>query len=163
MGSKSARIETERFVVASDFRLKAMNAVHRAVIKTTGGRLGWKGGGMPVLELTTTGRRSGQPRVAMLTSPHQENGTIVVVALGGGGSRHPAWYLNVLEEPEVVVRWKGGSPRPMVASIAGADDRSRLWPLITHDFPDYGKWQSETDRELPLVLLDPTQKPGPTS
>ena len=149
--------------MASDFRLKAMNAVHRMVIKATGGRLGWEGGGMPVLELTTIGRRSGEPRVAMLSSPHQEIGTIVVVALGRGGSRHPAWYLNVLETPDVVVRWKGEDPQPMVASVAGADDRARLWPTITRNFPDYGKWQSETDRQLPLVFLDPVHEPRLTS
>lgn len=140
--------------MASDFRLKAMNLVHRVVIKTTGGRLGWEGGGMPVLELATVGRKSGEPRVTMLSSPLQENGTIVVVALGGGGSRHPDWYLNVCETPEVIVRWRGSEPQRMIASIAGEDLRSRLWPMITERFPDYAKWQNETERQLPLVLLD---------
>ena len=130
-----------------------MNRVHRLVIKTTRGRLGWEGGGMPVLELTTVGRTSGEERTTMLSSPFQEDGAIVVVALGGGSSRHPAWYLNLLERPDVIVRWKGGEPQPMVACVAGPDLRSRLWPVVTERFPDFAKWQSETDRQLPLVLL----------
>lgn len=95
--------------------------------------------------------------MAMLTSPLQENDTIVVVALGGGGTRHPAWYLNVLETPDVTVRWKGDARRPMIASIAGEDTRDRMWQIITESFPDYATWQSKTDRQLPLVLLDAKQ------
>ena len=148
-------IEPGGIAMASDLRLRAMNGVHRLVIRATGGRLGWEGGGMPVLELTTIGRTSGRERVTMLTSPRQEDVMFVVVALGGGGSRHPAWYLNLREMPEVTVRWQGEEPRPMVASIAGADLRTRLWPMITEAWPDYAKLQSETDLQLPLVLLAP--------
>lgn len=72
----------------SDFSLKAMNAVHRGLIKITGGRLGWNVS-MPVLELTTVGRKSGQPRSVMLTSPHQEGDALVVVASRGATTRTP--------------------------------------------------------------------------
>ena len=64
----------------SDLALKTMNRVHRIVLGATGGRLGWSASGMPVIELTTTGRRSGRPRTTMLTSPYQEGSTIVIVA-----------------------------------------------------------------------------------
>ena len=64
-------------LVASDLRLKAMNALHRSVIKVTGGRLGWTGGRLPMLELTTVGRATGQRRVTMLSSPLQMDDTIV--------------------------------------------------------------------------------------
>lgn len=132
-----------------------MNAVHRSVIRVTGGRLGWAGGGMPMLELTTLGRTTGHQRVTMLSSPLQMEDTIVVVALGGGGARHPAWYLNLLAVPEVTVRWQGGPPAAMLASVADDDLRAQLWSRITTAFPDYATWQEETERQLPVVLLDP--------
>ncbi len=139
--------------MASNLKLRAMNRAHRLVIKTTHGRLGWEGGGMPVLELTTIGRVSGEARSTMLSSPLQVDDAIVVVALGGGGPRHPAWYLNLCETPEVLVRWRGEDVQPMVAAVADQDLRSRLWPVITERFPEFAKWQNETDRRLPLVLL----------
>jgi len=145
--------------MASKLRLKSMNAVHRLVIKTSGGRLGWQGGGMPVLELTTTGRKSGDSRPTMLSSPLQDGDTVVVVALGGGGPSHPAWYLNACAEPRVTMKWQGAAPQPMMARTADQAERDRMWPLITERFPDFAKWQAETDRQLPLVLLEPTAEP----
>ncbi len=67
----------------SDLMLKVANTFHRGLLKVSGGHLGWDLGHMPVLELTTTGRKSGQPRSVMLTSPLQEGSTIVVVASRG--------------------------------------------------------------------------------
>ena len=108
-----------------------MNRVHRIALAATGGRLGWKASGMPVVELTTTGRRSRQPRVTMLTSPYQEGSTIVIVASRGGDDHHPAWYLNLKDHPEVTVVVGGKPPQQMRAEIANPEDRARLWPLIT--------------------------------
>src|SRR3954454_22948857 len=71
-------------IMPSDLQLKALNGAHRLVLKLTGGKVGWKALGMPVLELTTTGRKSGQPRTVMLTSPLQEGSTVVVVGSRGG-------------------------------------------------------------------------------
>ena len=140
----------------SDSQLRAMNRVHRALLKVTGGRFGWTAARMPVLELTTTGRRSGQPRSVMLTSPHQEGDTIVIVASKGGEDTHPAWFLNLRENPEVVVTTKEEDNRPMTASVATAEARARIWPLITERFTNYAGYQEKTDREIPLVLLQPT-------
>ncbi len=75
----------------TDLTLKTMNTVHRLLLKASGGRLGWNLSRMPALELTTTGRKSGQPRSVMLTSPYQDGTTIVVVASRGGDDTHPAW------------------------------------------------------------------------
>ena len=110
---------------------------------------------MPVIELTTTGRRSGQPRVTMLTSPHQEGSTIVVVASRGGDDHHPAWYLNLKDHPEVTVSVGGKPPQRMEAEVANPEDRARLWPLITADHTNYAGYQRKTKREIPLVLLRP--------
>lgn len=138
----------------SDLALKAMNAMHRVVLKVSGGRLGWNALDMPVLELTTTGRKSGEPRSVMLTSPYQEGDTIVIVASRGGDDHHPAWFLNLRDDPKVEVAMKG-KKRPMVAKVANAEERARLWPLLTEAHKNYAGYQTKTDREIPIVLLDP--------
>lgn len=139
----------------SDLALKTMNAVHRGILALTFGRVGWKAADMPVLELTTTGRRTGRPRSVMLTSPHQIGDTLVVVASRGGDDHHPAWYLNLVENPEVQVRVQGGPRVPMRARVATPDERAELWPRITERYRNYAGYQARTAREIPLVLLEP--------
>ena len=138
----------------SDLQLKLMNAVHRTVLKLSGGRLGWDAGSMPVIELTTTGRKSGRPRTVMLTSPFQEGSTIVVVA-SRGDDAHPSWFLNLRDNPKVDVAMKAQPKRPMRARIATADERARLWPRVAADHKNYAGYQTKTKREIPLVLLEP--------
>lgn len=139
----------------SDAALKVMNGVHRAILKLSFGKVGWSAGGMAVLELTTTGRRSGEPRSVMLTSPVQEGDTVVVVASRGGDDTHPAWFLNLRDQPAVEVSLRGGPARPYTATVADAATRARLWPQITADHRNYAGYQRKTDREIPLVLLRP--------
>jgi len=139
----------------SDLALKTMNGVHRAMLKLTGDRLGWTLSNMPALELTTIGRKSGQPRSVMLTSPLQEGTTIVVVASRGGDDTHPAWYLNLRDNPDVEVAYQGRTKQKMAARIASPDERARLWPLVIADHKNYAGYQTKTDREIPLVLLEP--------
>jgi deazaflavin-dependent oxidoreductase (nitroreductase family) len=139
----------------SDLQLKAMNAIHRTLMKLSGGQLGWNAMNMPVIELTTVGRKSGQPRTVMLTSPLQEGSTIVVVASRGGDDAHPAWFLNLRDNPQVEVAMKGEGKRRMRARIASPEERARLWPLVTADHKNYAGYQTKTTREIPLVLLEP--------
>jgi len=139
----------------NDLQLKSMNAVHRAVLKLSGGRLGWQASKMPVLELTTTGRKSGQPHTVMLTSPVQEGTTIVVVASRGGDDHNPAWFLNLRDNPDVEVSLKGGPKERRRARIASSEERDRLWPLVTADHKNYAGYQTKTSRQIPLVLLEP--------
>ena len=139
----------------SNFALKTMNAVHRGVLAATFGKAGNKVNGMPVLELTTTGRKSGQPRACMLTSPLVEGDTIVVVASRGGDDIHPAWYHNLVANPDVTVAFQGSEPKPYRAVVASADERARMWPIITGKHRNYAGYQKKTDREIPLVLLTP--------
>ena len=139
----------------SDLALKAMNAVHRGVLAVSFGRLGWKVQAMPALALTTTGRRSGEPRTVMLTSPVQEGDTLVVVASRGGDDRHPAWFLNLRDRPEVEVSFRGGARTPYTARVASPEERARLWPQVASTYKGYAGYQARTDREIPLVLLAP--------
>jgi deazaflavin-dependent oxidoreductase (nitroreductase family) len=139
----------------SDRFLKAMNGVHKGLLKLSGGRLGWTAADMPVLELTTTGRRSGRPRPVMLTSPLMDGDRIVIVASKGGEDTHPAWFLNLREDPQVTVSMKGAPGMSMLASIASPEERDRLWPIVVDEQARYGGYQENTEREIPLVLLEP--------
>lgn len=138
----------------SDFALKSMNRIHRTVMTLTGGRIGWTAGKMPALELTTIGRKSGRPRSSMLTSPWQDGERMAIVASAGGNDDHPAWFLNLRDNPAVSVRTQDGS-RDMTARITEGDERTRLWEQITARYENYADYQSKTDREIPVVVLEP--------
>ena len=139
----------------TDFQLKTMNAVHRLALKLTGGRLGQNVAGMPSLELTTIGRKSGEPRSVMLTAPIIDGDTVVVVASRGGDPTHPAWFLNLRDNPAVEVSLRQAPRRPMKASVANAEERAELWPRVVAAYRGYGSYQRKTTREIPLVLLTP--------
>jgi deazaflavin-dependent oxidoreductase (nitroreductase family) len=132
-----------------------MNTIHRAVLKASGGRLGWQAARMPVIELTTTGRKSGAAHTVMLTSPIQDGSALVVVASRGGDDAHPAWFLNLRSDPRVQVSLQGRPMTPMRARVANPDERAELWPRITADHKNYAGYQTKTAREIPLVILEP--------
>ena len=137
----------------SDRMLKTMNGIHRLILGVTRGKAGWTAGNMPVLELTTIGRKSGEPRSCLLTSPIQENGEIVIVASRGGDDHHPAWYLNLLETPQVQVSYKGAPHKIMTARTANSEERARMWPIVAGAYKGYAGYQEKTSREIPLVIL----------
>ena len=139
----------------SDFALKTMNTIHKVILKASFGKVGWSAGSMPVLELTTTGRKTGQQRTLMLTSPLQDGDTIIVVASRGGDDQHPAWFLNLQANPNVEVAYKGAERKPMTAHVATAEERADLWPKVVAAQKRYGEYQTKTEREIPLVLLSP--------
>jgi deazaflavin-dependent oxidoreductase (nitroreductase family) len=132
-----------------------MNGVHRALMKVTFGKIGWSAAGMPVLELTTVGRKSGQTRTCLLTSPLQVGDTWVIVASRGGDDHHPAWFHNLQANPAVQVAINGKPQRAWRARVASSEERADLWPKITADHKNYAGYQSKTEREIPLVLLTP--------
>mgnify|MGYP000853974171 FL=1 len=138
----------------SKLTLTVMNSVHRALIAVTFGRVGWSMGGMPVLELTTTGRKSGQPRSTMLTAPLRIGDGLVVVASRGGDPTHPAWYHNLVADPHVQVALDGKPAVPMLARVLGPQERAQAWPQIASRYRNYAQYQTRTTREIPLVLLE---------
>ena len=139
----------------SDLVFKAANYVHRALVKVSGGRVGWGVSKMPVLQLTTIGRKSGAARTVMLTCPYQKGDAMVIVASRGGDDHHPAWFLNLRDNPEVEVTTKDHPKRKMTAHIATPEERAEIWPLIAEKHTNYADYQTKTDREIPLVLLNP--------
>jgi len=137
----------------SRFVLKSMNAIHKTLLTVSFGKVGWDAGKMPVLKLTTTGRKSGQKRLVMLTSPIQIGETWVIVASKGGDDDHPAWFLNLQDNPIVEVDIRG-KKTTRTARIATSDERAKLWPEITAKYASYGGYQNRTNREIPLVFLE---------
>jgi deazaflavin-dependent oxidoreductase (nitroreductase family) len=109
---------------------------------------------MPLIELITTGRRSGKERATMLSVPIIDGDRLVLVASFGGDDRHPAWYLNLRANPEVRVTI-AGSTRTMIARIATEEEKAELWPQITSVYEGYAHYQKRTDRPIPVVILEP--------
>ena len=131
-----------------------MNRTHRMVFDATQGRVLGRAAGMPVVRLTTTGRRSGQPRHTMLTAPVHDDDRVVLVASFGGADHHPAWYLNLRANPMVTVTMSGHT-RELVARTASPDERAELWPRIVARYQGYDGYRERTDREIPVVILEP--------
>ena len=139
---------------AKDFVFRLGTGLHRTVFCASGGRLLGRAGGMPVAILTTTGRRSGRARRTMLTVPVSDGERAVLIASYGGDSRHPAWFLNLVAEPNVNLTM-GGRERPMRAREASAEERAQLWPRVVDAYRGYAAYQRRTDRQIPIVVLEP--------
>lgn len=139
----------------SDALLKTMNTLHRLALKVSGGFFGRELYGMRSVELTTTGRKSGNRHSVLLTAPIVDGEMVVVVASRGGDVSHPAWYLNLEANSDVELAFTGGPRRPMTARTATPDERAVLWPRVVEIRGAYGAYQRRTSREIPLVLLTP--------
>jgi deazaflavin-dependent oxidoreductase (nitroreductase family) len=137
-----------------DASFRVVTALHKVVFQATKGRVAGRGLGMPVLMLTTTGRKSGKPRTTMLTTPLREENKVVLVASYGGDPRHPAWFMNLRDNPEVELTMEG-SKRRMRARVAAGEERADLWARLTEKHRNYAAYQKRTDRELPVVVLEP--------
>ncbi|HYD08946.1 MAG TPA: nitroreductase/quinone reductase family protein [Acidimicrobiales bacterium] len=132
---------------------KIVNHVHRSLFTMTSGRIGGQVMGMEALVLTTTGRRSGEPRRNMLTTPIVETNRLVLVASWGGDDRHPQWFLNVRANPDVEIT-RAGETRAYRAREATAAERAELWPRVVDTYKGYGGYQTKTEREIPLVICE---------
>ena len=139
---------------AKDLSARVITGFHEVVFKASQGRIGNRGFGMPVLAMTTVGRKSGKRRTTMLTSPVQDDDRLVIVASYGGDDRNPAWFLNLRDQPDVEVTMEGET-RPMRARVASSDERSELWPRVVAAYKGYAQYQTRTDRDIPLVILEP--------
>ncbi len=142
----------------SERALRRLNRLHRLLLAATRGRLGWRADGMPVLEVTTIGRRTGRPHTVMLTSPTQLGDAYVLVASRFGDERNPAWFLNLRANPEVTVKTKRRTLQ-MRARVATPNERAELWPTVAGRWY-YARYQRRTSRDIPLVLLEPVDCRG---
>jgi deazaflavin-dependent oxidoreductase (nitroreductase family) len=136
--------------------IRALSRAHLIVHRLSRGRLLGRLAGMPVLLLTTTGRRSGKARTTPLTF-FREGADLVVIASNGGADRPPDWSLNLEATPRAVVQI-GSDQLTVTARRATAEERQRLWVGITATYPGYAKYQEKTARQIPVVILTPADR-----
>lgn len=127
---------------------------HRTVLKLSGGRFPKRMLGMQPLELVTIGRKSGERRPTLLTSPLCEEGRVVLVASKGGYQDHPQWYKNLAANPEVEINVEGRT-RLMRARTASPEEKEALWPTIVGVYKGYEGYQRNTERDIPVVICEP--------
>ena len=154
MAQPTARPFTPFEVRLVNIGTKVMSRLNIWLIRLSGGRLGAKFlYGAPIMLLTTTGWKSGQPRTTPLLYL-QDGATLVAVASKAGSARHPGWYRNLVVHPDVDVEI-GKQHRRMRARPASAEEKQRLWPRLTAMYPPYDSYQARTARDIPVVILEP--------
>ena len=116
--------------------------------------LGGGEGMLTTLLLTTTGRKSGNPLVLPLIYRPTGTGGYCIIASKGGAPAHPAWYLNLAADPKVGVQ-VASDKFQAVARVAEGEERDRLWQLMVDYYAPYTDYQAATEREIPVVVLDP--------
>ena len=134
--------------------LRRLIGVHARVYRVTGGLVGHRfPGAPPMLLLDHVGARTGTRRTTPLV--YVEDGRdVVVVASKGGYPKHPAWYHNLRAHPDTTVQI-GRERRAVHARVASPNERGRLWHEAVATYGGYRGYQERTDREIPLVVLEP--------
>jgi deazaflavin-dependent oxidoreductase (nitroreductase family) len=133
---------------------RAFMKAHTALYRLTGGDIGGKFRNRNFLLLTTTGRKSGQERVTPIFYM-PEAGRFLLIASNWGAPVDPQWWLNLQARLSARVQ-VGKRTVAVTATQADAEERARLWPLITSRYPDFADYQRRTAREIPVVILTPT-------
>jgi deazaflavin-dependent oxidoreductase (nitroreductase family) len=136
----------------------AWQAEHVRDYLATDGQKGheWRPGVYTLL-LTTRGRKSGQARRNALIY-RRDGDRYVVVASKGGSPEQPAWFHNLSSDPQVRVQVQG-ERFDATARVADAQEKARLWPMMTEVWPDYDSYQARTARDIPVVILEPVGWP----
>ena len=127
---------------------------HAILYKASGGRIGHRfPGAPPMLLLDHVGARSGAQRTTPLVY-FEDGQNVVIVASKGGHPRHPAWFHNLRANPDTTIQL-GTQRRAVHARVADSEERARLWPRAEATYTGYRGYQERTDREIPLVVLEP--------
>jgi len=133
--------------------IRWVSSVNAWIYRHTDGKRGGSFQKMPVALLTTTGRKSGQPRISPLYFL-REGGRVVVVASQGGRKNNPMWYLNLKTDSKVQVQIRDEILQ-LSARDATDDERALYWPKLVEMYPNYENYQSWTDRVIPIVIFEP--------
>ena len=129
---------------------------HVAAYRLTGGRVGSSFRGAPVALVDHVGRRSGKRRTAPLLYL-ADGEDVVIVASKGGSHKHPAWWLNLRDNPRTTVQ-VGSERWEVTAREATVEERERLWPRLVEMYSSYADYQERTDRRIPVIILEPAAK-----
>ena len=133
--------------------LALLGEEHVRRYQETDGEEGCIWNGVPTLLLTTTGRKSGQPRTTPLIF-ERDGADYLVVASMGGAPQHPNWYRNLVAQPAARIQVRAEHV-DVTARTANEDEKPRLWGIVTDQWPNYDVYQSRTDRVIPVVVLSP--------
>ena len=128
---------------------------HVRQYEATGGKVGHDWNGTHVLILHTRGRKSGNTRKVPLIYG-RDGASYVVVASRGGAPENPGWYRNLVKHPDTKIQ-VGAEVIPVRARTAPPEEKRRVWPTMTREWPDYDSYQAGTKRDIPLVLLTPVR------
>lgn len=150
MGHVSDRIRNSTPLARA---MKYFARAHIAVYQRTGGRLGAKLLWFPAALLTTTGRKSGQPRTTA-TLYLRDGERLVLPASFGGRDGNPMWYRNLQANPLVQVQVRR-ERLAMAARDATDEERRRYWPVLIKMYPPYRNYRDAADRVIPLVVCEP--------
>lgn len=132
--------------------------VHPQIYQLSSGRIGGSLLGLPVLLLTTKGRKSGLPRTkALMYLPYE--GDFVVIASNLGQDHHPHWWLNLQTDPEAEVEIRG-EKIPVVAREAEGEERQKIWQQLIAKAPSYDAYKDKTSRSIPVVVLQSDAAPN---
>ena|SRR5436305_591490 len=136
--------------------LRRLMGIHTHVYRLTGGVVGHRfPGSPPTLLLDHVGAKSGTKRTTPLV--YVEDGRdLVLVASKGGNPKNPSWYHNLKANPDTTVQ-VGRERRRVHARVASPEERPRLWPKAVETYSGYRGYQERTEREIPLVVLEPRQ------
>jgi deazaflavin-dependent oxidoreductase (nitroreductase family) len=125
---------------------------HVKVYQETNGEQGYLWNGVPILLLTTTGRKSGQPRtIPIIFTPYKNS--FVIIASKGGSPEHPKWYLNIQDNPNVTVQVKAEVFKA-AARTAQSPEREVIWSEALKSWPNFDVYQSRTTRQIPVVIIE---------
>lgn len=133
--------------------MKWMGKANTWIYRRTNGKLGGTFQNAPVALLTTTGRKSGEPRVSPLLYL-REGDRVILGASRGGSDKHPLWYLNLKANPKVSVQIKD-EVLSLTAREANDAERAEYWPKMVAMYPTFEDYKSWTDRVIPIVICDP--------
>jgi deazaflavin-dependent oxidoreductase (nitroreductase family) len=124
----------------------------KAEIRDHGGPQSGPMAGRPLMILTTTGAKSGEPREAVVTYT-RDGDRYVIAASKGGAPEHPQWYFNLLAHPEARVE-TGGETFTVRAAVTSGDERDRLWDHHAEERPEFREYPSKTTRVIPMITLE---------
>ncbi len=122
----------------------------------SGGRIGGKMDKVPVLLLTTTGRKTGKKRTLPLIYI-MDGSAYVITASAGGADKNPGWFFNIRSNPQATIQVKDKHIKVM-AEIAGQEKKSELWARLVEVAPNFAGYQKRTSREIPMVILHPVEE-----
>lgn len=134
-----------------DFTISGQS--HVQAYRETGGETGYIWNNATTLLLTTRGRKSGEDKTVPLIFVPDGDSYVIIASLGGA-PKHPVWYLNLQADPNVTLQVKD-KVFAAIARTAGSPERERLWAKAVEAWPQYDDYQAKTERQIPVVVLDP--------